>query len=107
MKKFLSGVVATALFLAFSLSAILAQEANIYDKNWIVTARIRGGKIYGLNMQVEGYIKDGRVYDKNWMQKGYVEGNRIYDQSGDLQGYIKKGKIETSTEKGKGEGNKK
>jgi opacity protein-like surface antigen len=107
MKKFLAGAVAIALFLTFSFSATLAQEANIYDKDWSVTARIRGGKIYGLDMNLEGYIKDGRIYDKNWMPKGYVEGNRIYDQNRNLQGYIKKGKTETAPEEGRGGGNKK
>ncbi len=89
-KTFLTGIILAALILAFSLSATLAQDMNIFDMDWMVKARIRDGKIYGLDMKIEGYIKDGRIYDQNWMPQGYVEGDRIFDLNRHTQGYIKK-----------------
>lgn len=101
MKTFLTGIILTALILVFSLSAALAQDVNIFDKDWKVKARIKDGKIYGPGMKVEGYIKDGRIYDQNWMPQGYVVGDRILDENRHTQGYIKKRDGGTSTEERK------
>ena len=100
-KTFLAGLILNAAILSLSLPAVLAQEFNIYNKDWMMTGRIQDGKIFDLDMKVEGYIKAGRIFDKNWMLKGYIEGDRIFDPNGHSQGYIKKGHGETSTEERK------
>ena len=101
MKRFLTGIILAALILCFSLSETLAQDVNIYDKDWRLKGRVRDGKIYGLDMKVEGYIKEGRIYDQNWMLKGFIEGDRIFNPNRHAQGYIKKGGDGPSTEEGR------
>lgn len=89
-KTFLAAFILNAVILSLSLPAVLAQEFITYDQDWMMTGRIRDGKIFDLDMKVEGYIKDGRIFDKTWMLKGYIEEDRIFDVNRHLQGYIKK-----------------
>jgi hypothetical protein len=100
-KMFLTGFILIAAIVSLSLPAVLAQEFNLYNKDWMLTGRIQDGKIFDLDMKIEGYITDNRIFDKNWMPTGYIKGNRIFDPNGNLLGYIKKGRGETSTEEGK------
>lgn len=97
-KTILAAFILSAVVLSLSVSAVLAQEFNTYDQDWIMTGRIRDGKIFDLGMKVEGYIKDGRIFDQNWMLKGYIEGERIFDANRHLQGYIKKRHAGPSTD---------
>ena len=97
-KTFLAAFILNAVIASFSLPPVFAQAFNIYDPDWIMTGRVRDGKIFNLEMKVDGYIKDGRIFDKNWMLKGYIEGERIFDPNRNLLGYIKKGPAGSSPE---------
>jgi hypothetical protein len=100
-KTFLAGLISIAAFVSLSLPAVLAQEFNLFNKDWMMIGRIQDGKIFDLDMKIEGYIADNRIFDKNWMPTGYIKGDRIFDPNGNLLGYIRKGRFESSTEEGK------
>jgi hypothetical protein len=89
---------AVTIFMALLLSIpALAEELEIYNKNWHLQYRVKDGRIYDPDWQVWGYlqgdeifdnnchlkyrIKNGQVFDLIWNLEGYIETRRIYDEN--------------------------
>jgi hypothetical protein len=81
IQSFLIVVLCVFVWLTIILGLVLAEEITIYDRDWQVKERVRGGTIYDRGWRVKGYIEDGKVYDRNWNLEKRIEDGKNYDVS--------------------------
>ena len=86
------GLIVFFAVISFS-SLTLAQEANIYDKNYNIKYRIENNKVYDKDWNLQYRIENNKIYDKNWNLKYHIQEDKIYDRDWNLRYHKEENKI--------------
>jgi hypothetical protein len=88
MKRFLLAITIFTVVFLFIPSLTLAEQMEIYDKDWHLQYRVKDGRVYDPKWQPWGYMQGDEIYDNNWHIRYRLKNGRVYDPIWTPEGYI-------------------